>query len=125
MTTPIPQTWPYGTYPYTYTVFCTADTKFFNETPPTPFAFFLYNLLLFLYKNTPTLFFLGPLTPGGIFLQKKSKTYIKKVHEISIKLIPIGTKTEPKFQLIGTKTEPKFQLIGIKKFPEREECKKK
>ena len=36
------------------------------------------------------------------------------MHETLIKLIPIGTKTEPK-----------FQLIGIKKFPEREKLMKK
>jgi len=48
-----------------------------------------------------------------------------EVHEISIKLIPIGTKTKRQMIPIGTKTEPKFQPISIKKFPEREECKEK
>jgi hypothetical protein len=71
MTTPIPQIPDRDSYPYTYTVFCTADTKFFNETPPTPFAFFLYNLLLFLYKN-PTK--IPNADPRGVY--KKIKKYI-------------------------------------------------
>jgi hypothetical protein len=83
MTTPTPQIRPDGTYPDTYTVFCTADTKFFNETPPPPLLFFFFTIFCFFFTKSQLR--IQMQTPGGYIFLKKSKTYNKKVHEISIK----------------------------------------